>query len=200
MVVAVVRGRLRSAGHRLADALAPVFMVIALLFILAAPLLAEEAPPEPGDYRMNDYRSPVPATLKGARVVRPAEARSLMAEKAIFIDVYPHPPKPANLPAGTVWRDPAHESIEGAVWLANVGYGKLAPEVADYFRAHLAALTENGKSQRPIVFFCLRNCWMSWNAAKRALEWGFANVVWYPDGTDGWRESGLPIAALKPLP
>jgi PQQ-dependent catabolism-associated CXXCW motif protein len=99
-----------------------------------------------------------------------------------------------------VWRDPAHESIEGAVWLANVGYGKLAPEVADYFRAHLAALTDGGKSRRPIVFFCLRNCWMSWNAAKRALEWGFANVVWYPDGSDGWRDIGLPITPLKPLP
>lgn len=200
MVVTMVRGCLRSALQRVADALVPALLVIALVFNLVAPLQAEEAPAEPGDYRMNDYRSPVPATLKGARVVTPEEARSLLAEKAIFIDVYPHPPKPANLPVGTVWRDPAHESIEGAVWLANVGYGKLAPEMADYFRARLTALTEGGKSRRPIVFFCLRNCWMSWNAAKRALEWGFANVVWFPDGSDGWRDIGLPIAALKPLP
>ena len=42
---------------------------------------------------------------------------------AIFIDVYPQAPKPANLPAGTFWRDPAHRSIEGAHWLPNVGYG-----------------------------------------------------------------------------
>ena len=32
---------------------------------------------------------------------------------------------------------------------------------------------------------------MSWNAAKRALSWGYSNVAWYPDGTDGWRTPGF---------
>ena len=160
---------------------------------------ADELIAEPDGYRTNDYRSPVPATLKGAKVGEAEEAKALLAAKALFIDVYPRPPKPPNLPAGTVWRDPAHESIEGAVWLPNVGYGVLAPAVDEYFRKHLAALT-GGDKARPLVFFCLKNCWMSWNAAKRALEMGYANVVWFPDGTDGWRELGLPITNVQPLP
>ncbi len=41
--------------------------------------------------------------------------------------------------------------------------------------------------QHPVLFFCLAECWMSWNAAKRALEYGYSNVFWYPEGTDGWR-------------
>ena len=75
--------------------------------------------PEPPDYRMSDFRAPVPATLSGAKALSPDEAADLWNGKggAIFIDVYPQAPKPANLPAGTFWRDPAHRSIEGAHWL-----------------------------------------------------------------------------------
>lgn len=160
---------------------------------------AEPAVAEPDTYRTTDYRSPVPETLKGARVVTAEEAKTLLDEKAIFVDVYPRAPKPPNLPAGTVWRDPAHESIAGAVWLANVGYGVMAPAMADYFSLRLAALTSGDKA-KPLVFFCLKNCWMSWNAAKRALELGYSNVIWFPDGVDGWRDLALPTADLKPLP
>jgi rhodanese-related sulfurtransferase len=38
---------------------------------------------------------------------------------------------------------------------------------------------------------------MSWNAAKRALEYGYTNVMWFRDGTDGWQELGYPLAEVK---
>ena len=41
---------------------------------------------------------------------------------------------------------------------------------------------------RKIVFYCLKNCWMSWNAAKRAKTFGYTQVLWYPGGTEGWRK------------
>jgi PQQ-dependent catabolism-associated CXXCW motif protein len=50
------------------------------------------------------------------------------------------------------------------------------------------------------VFFCLKDCWMSWNAAKRALEYGYANVMWFREGTDGWQELGYPLVEVKKLP
>jgi PQQ-dependent catabolism-associated CXXCW motif protein len=50
------------------------------------------------------------------------------------------------------------------------------------------------------VIYCLRDCWMSWNAAKRALAMGYSNVVWYPEGTDGWEEWGLPLQEIQPEP
>jgi len=42
---------------------------------------------------------------------------------------------------------------------------------------------------------------MSGNAAKRALELGHADVVWYPEGADGWA-AGLPLKLrhLEPRP
>lgn len=163
---------------------------------------SKPAPPvdEPSDYRTDDYRKPVPATLKGATVIAPDKASEIwMAKSAVFIDVYPKAPKPDNLPAGTFWREPTHQSIETATWLPNVGYGVVPPSTDDYFKKNLEALTSGDKA-KPIVLFCLRNCWMSWNAAKRALTYGYKNVMWFPDGTDAWQEIGQPVAEVKPTP
>lgn len=157
-------------------------------------------PPEPTGYRMQDYRSPVPATLKGANVLSAKQAEAIWKKKsAIFIDVYPHAPKPPNLPENTIWREPTHYSIENAVWLPNVGYGKLAPQTERYFKENLERLTAGNKNEA-IVFFCLRNCWMSWNAAKRAIEYGYESVYWFPDGTDAWQEIGQLVLEVKPVP
>ncbi|MGH1418133.1 MAG: PQQ-dependent catabolism-associated CXXCW motif protein [Hyphomicrobiaceae bacterium] len=143
---------------------------------------------EPTDYRMSDYRRPVPTTLKGARVISTEEAEDLYgAKEAVFLDVYPSPPKPANLPKGTIWREPRNKTIKGALWMPNVGYGKLSVGVESYFRDGLKLVTGNDLT-KPVVFFCLRDCWMSWNAAKRAMEWGYTNVIWFPEGVDGWQE------------
>lgn len=152
---------------------------------------------EPADYRMNDYRAPVPRSLKGAEVVDGTKAAALQAEGAVMIDVYPRAPKPAGLPQNAIWRSPKHTSIKGAFWLPNVGYGKLAPEPEAYFRSSLDRLS-GGAKDRPLVFFCLKDCWMSWNAAKRALEWGYSRVVWFPDGTDGWQAIGNELVNVEP--
>jgi PQQ-dependent catabolism-associated CXXCW motif protein len=172
----------------------------ALALLLCLPALAAEPPPEPEGYRMDDYRAPVPRTLAGATVLDTGEAEQLWREgKALFIDVLPRPPKPGNLPPGTLWRDKKRADIPGSVWLPNVGYGALAEDVDRYFRRSLDEITE-GDVNRQLVFYCQAECWMSWNAAKRALDYGYANVAWYPDGTDGWSAQGLPLAEAYPRP
>ena len=156
--------------------------------------------PEPSDYRLDDYRSPVTKTLKGARVIDADEAETLLkGRKAVFIDVFPRAPKPPNLPAGTVWRDPTHMTMEGAQWIPTDGYGGLTPDFEAYFKSRLTKLTD-GDLTRPIVFFCLRDCWMSWNAGKRALEWGYTNVIWFSEGTDAWQEAGFSLVKATPVP
>lgn len=157
-------------------------------------------PPEPNSYRTDKYRSLVPLTLKGATVLSSSQAMKVWSEgHAVFIDVYPHPPKPAGLPPGTIWRETTHMTIENAVWLPNVGYGALSSGYENYFKHNLEKLTAGDKA-KPLVFFCLRNCWMSWNAAKRALSFGYTNVSWFRDGTDGWQEIGGLVVDAHPLP
>jgi PQQ-dependent catabolism-associated CXXCW motif protein len=113
--------------------------------------------------------------------------------------VLPRPPKPRNLPAGTIWHEKPRLDVPGSVWLPDTGYGALAPPVEAYLRAGLKKAT-GGDRDRALVMYCQRNCWMSWNAAKRALSIGYANVIWYPDGTDGWSVAGLPLKAVTPEP
>jgi PQQ-dependent catabolism-associated CXXCW motif protein len=178
-----------------------------LLTLLAAGLLAlpamaaqaqEPSPQEPDGYRNDDYRSPTPATLRGARTIATAEAEALWrAGEAVFIDVMPHVPRPANLPAGTIWRDKPRMNIPGSIWLPDTGYGALAAITEDYLRVGIERAT-GGDPKKTVVIYCLRDCWMSWNAAKRLVSWGYTNVVWYPDGVDGWQFAGLPVTEAKP--
>jgi PQQ-dependent catabolism-associated CXXCW motif protein len=169
-------------------------------FALAAPAHAEVLVPEPDGYRTEDYRALVPDTLAGARVLSTAEAEAIWRAKAgVFIDVLPRTPKPPNLPAGTVWREKPRRNIPGSIWLPDTGYGKLAAATEDYLRRGLARAS-GGNNATLLVFYCLADCWMSWNAAKRTLTWGHANVAWYPDGTDGWERAGLPMADSQPEP
>ena len=155
--------------------------------------------PEPDGYWTGEYRTATPATLQGARVVTTAEAKQLWdAKEAVFVDVMPHAPRPANLPAGTIWRERPRSNIPGSIWLPDTGYGELAAVTERYLRDNLARAT-GGDRAKPVVVYCLKDCWMSWNAAKRALAMGYTNVVWYPDGTDGWASADLPLQQSTPI-
>ena len=176
---------------------APVLLFLAGA-LLAAPVAAQVEEPE--GFRLEQYRAPTPSGLKGATTLdTPAAERLWRAGNAIFVDVLPHDPKPANLPPGTVWRDRRRDHIPGSVWLANVGYGVLSPEMELYFQRSLHDLTA-GDRGRLLVFYCDVNCWMSWNAAKRALAMGYRNVLWYSEGTGGWSSAGLPLVEGHPRP
>lgn len=173
---------------------------------LAAPVLADQSSSpkavveEPQDYRQDEYRAPVPATLSGATVVSTEQAHALWEKDgAAFIDVLPRPPKPDNLPAGTIWKEKPRISVKGALWLPNTGYGKLADVTLDYFRKGLEKAS-GGDKKHPLLFFCLPDCWMSWNAARRALELGYPKVYWYPQGSEGWAAAGYPTEQLTPEP
>jgi PQQ-dependent catabolism-associated CXXCW motif protein len=166
-------------------------------FVVAA--WSQEAIPEPTGYRMQDYRGPTPTSLAGARVLTTRDAEELWKGGAAFVDVLPHPPRPTNLPPGTIWHETPHMDIPGSMWLPDTGYGALATATERYFRNGLAHLTQADQS-RWLVVYCLKDCWMSWNAAKRALEIGYKNVAWYRDGTDGWEANGLPVQQTQPFP
>ena len=153
---------------------------------------------EPDGYRLEDYRAPTPATLRGARVIDTEEAEKIWRDGlAVFVDVLPRPPRPKTLPQGTIWHAKPRSNIPGSIWLPDTGYGELAPVMADYFARGLEKAT-HGDRATLLVIYCLADCWMSWNAAKRALSLGYANVAWYREGTDGWAAALLPLADATP--
>jgi PQQ-dependent catabolism-associated CXXCW motif protein len=83
--------------------------------------------------------------------------------------------------------------------LPDTGYRRLAPATEGYLQRGLARASQDNKAT-PSVIYCQAECWMSWNAAKRVLSFGYANVAWYPEGTDGWERAELPLTEAQPEP
>ena len=158
------------------------FALIVILIAFGQSAIA--GAPEPEGYRLENYRAPTPATLQGARVVDTVEAEKIWRDhSASFVDVLPRPPRPKSLPEGTLWRDTPRSNIPGSIWLPDTGYGELASSMAGYFANGLDKAS-HGDRTRMLVLYCLADCWMSWNAAKRALALGYSNVAWYREGSD----------------
>ena len=173
-------------------------MIRTILLALALAGSAAAQVPEPDTYRGEPYRAPVPATLQGAAVIDGAEAIRLHGAGVPFLDVLPRKTRPQGLPEGTVWREPVHETIPGAVWLWDTGYQALAPAEQARLERGLDRATK-GDRNSPVVIFCRRDCWMSWNAARRAVALGYAGVHWFPDGVEGWQAAGgAPLVRAVP--
>jgi PQQ-dependent catabolism-associated CXXCW motif protein len=167
---------------------------------VAAPA-AHSAPhvAEPAGYWTGNVNAPTPATLHGAKVVDAQQVnRLLKTGNAVVIDVSNAPRRPQSLAPGAPWMPTAHPGIPGALWIPGAGLGVVPVDVEAYFRAKLAAAT-GGDLSRPIVIYCHRGCWLSWNAAKRAVSYGYRNVAWFPQGIEGWRARGLSTTELRPL-
>lgn len=171
--------------------------VAAAVMLLAAAAFAQ-VPPEPAGYRLDAYRAPVPATVAGGNAIDTAEAETLWRERrAVFVDVLPAPRRPEGLPADALWKPVPRRDIPGSLWLPDVGRGALSPALERYFRGSLDGAT-HGDLSIPLVFYCLADCWMSWNATKRAASYGYTRLYWYRNGTDGWEAAALPIEEATP--
>ncbi len=154
---------------------------------------------EPAGYWTGSVNAPTPATLHGAKVVSAKQVRALLKTgSAVIIDVSNAPRRPEGLAPGAPWMPTAHPGIPGALWIPGAGMGVVPVAVEKYFKAKLASST-GGDFSRPVVIYCHSRCWLSWNAAKRAVSYGYRNVSWFPQGIEGWRASGLSTTELKPL-
>ena len=175
---------------------------LALLPSLVGAALAEEETPWPegNGYRTQDYRAPTPLTVPGGRMIDTHEAKALLDQGgAVWVDMLPAARRPEGLAPGSLWRPSPRLGVPGSIWLPGAGRGVISPATETWFRDSLMRAA-GGDLGRPVVFYCLADCWMSWNAAKRAAAMGYREVLWYRDGTDGWEAAGLPTEILQPAP
>lgn len=169
-----------------------------LLFILTVVTSAFANVPEPDGYRMDDYDAPVPDGLKGAIRVTALAVKILQDKNnALVVDVIPDHRRPDFLPKNQIWIPVPHKGLPGALWLPDVGFGPLSEVTDHYFRSNLKKAT-NGELDRPVVFYCRIDCWMSWNAGKRALTYGYTQVYWFADGIEDWDFEGFEFEILLP--
>ena len=152
-------------------------------------------------YRTQVYRAPVPPRPPpGATMVSLEELTDIVTKRGgVLVDVNPAEGAGAD-PVTGVWHVPKpRRSMAGSTWLPDVGRGTLTPTLDVYYRTNLERLTA-GDINRPLLIYCQADCWQSWNAAKRAVSFGYTSVYWYPDGTDGMRDWDVPLVAVTPVP
>jgi PQQ-dependent catabolism-associated CXXCW motif protein len=136
--------------------------------------------PATRDIRQAPYTAPTPLEVPGARLVTtPALVKLIGSLPApLLIDV-----------AG----GEGHVTLKGSLWLPNAGRGT---HYFDPVQAELAGQLERasaGDKARPLVFFCVNAlCWLSYNAALRAVALGYTRVYWYRGGIQAWLDAALP--------
>lgn len=146
-------------------------------------------------YRLYRYRSPTPLSSEHAVTISTDEVVRMLEQESniILLDV-----QPVQWNRVFIQKEP-RRNIPGSTWLPNVGLGELDNEWMRYYRSHLVRLT-SGDKEAAIIIYCRADCWMSWNALKRASEWGYKKLFWYRDGTDGWIENDLETTLAVPEP
>ncbi len=119
---------------------------------------------------------PTPTSIPGGQVVTTTGVLDLQRRQIphVLVDVLGGP-------------DALPNAISGA-WMSQPG--SFTDEVQSRVAAMLSQAAQ-GRKDTPLVFYCLSpQCWMSYNAALRAINAGFTNVLWYRGGVEAWRRSG----------
>ena len=176
-------------------------LIAALILGLALPLCAQTSPFDPASgYRTSQFRAPTPESVPGGQTITLEFLQQLSRDQhAILLDVMPSDGAGADPKTG-VWHVPKPRlNMAGSVWLPDVGKGVLTPALETYFQSNLTTLT-GGDKAHPVVIYCQADCWMSWNAVKRAASYGYTALYWYPDGSDGMRDWDVPLVPSTPVP
>ncbi|MBM9484973.1 PQQ-dependent catabolism-associated CXXCW motif protein [Pseudomonas sp. ICBG1301] len=170
--------------------------LLALLCLFVAHAQADTPLFSADGMRISLYRSPTPEQVNGATTLDTPALQALLTQTPppVLIDVYRRP-----WLQGRFIEDQPHANLPGSHWLANTGDGDLTPEWQGYFVRHLYRYTA-GDLTRALVFYCRSDCWLSWNAVKRAADLGYTSVYWYRDGLDAWEAANLPVATAQPEP
>jgi sulfur-oxidizing protein SoxY len=162
----------------------------------AATPAPESSVAEPKDFWLGAVNGPVPSTLSGGTVIRAKDLAALLKQRqAVVVDVSNSQQRPEKLAPQAVWMPPPHPVIPGSLWVAGAGAGAIDASVEKTYRQRLAEATSNDLD-RPVVVYCHERCWLSWNAAKRAIRYGYRKVYWFADGIEGWRAAGFETATV----
>ena len=128
------------------------------------------------------HHGPTPLQIPGAQVVQTRQLQVMLAgaEKPLLVDVL---------------SEQGHVTLAGAVWLSGAGLGTNFMDPVQLLLTQLLGQLTRGDKTRPVVFFCASvRCWLSYNAALRAVAAGYRRVYWYRGGIEAWQAAGLPTA------
>jgi rhodanese-related sulfurtransferase len=135
----------------------------------------------PKSLHTGSMHAPTPNAIPGGQVITTQELVPLLKTsqgRAYLFDVLGGP---QQLP-GAIAAAPASQP------------GSFDDDLQRRFGQALHEVTQ-GNREAPLVFYCGGpQCWMSYNAALRAINLGYTNVLWYRGGIEAWQKAGFPLA------
>jgi PQQ-dependent catabolism-associated CXXCW motif protein len=172
--------------------------LLPLLLLFAALAARTDEVQEPAGFWTGPINSAVPATITGGKVIHAEELEQILKHaKPLVIDVSNEPKRPPGMAPDAPWLPLPQQVIPGSAWLPGAGLGDIAPDTDAFFREYLSQGT-GGDLDHLVVIYCHERCWLSWNAAKRAISYGYRRVHWFPEGIEGWRAAGNKTVDAKP--
>jgi PQQ-dependent catabolism-associated CXXCW motif protein len=149
-------------------------------------------------YRLSAYRAAAPASIEGGKLINLDELEQLIVkDKPLLIDVMSVEQSMLHRYSfGLLGKNSVRTNIPGSLWMPTIGQGKISDADEAAMKTTLAKLTK-GDVTKPMVFYCLSDCWVSWNAARRAITMGYKQVYWFKDGTDVWNDAGLELVPAQ---
>jgi len=151
----------------------------------AGPVVSSD--PERRDYGVQptsqlhngQMNGPTPAAIPGGQVITTRGLVELAQGNQVPFIVFDTLGGPEAIP-----------SAIPAVWAS--GAGSFNDQVQQQLVQVLQQKTA-GRKEIPLIFYCLSDqCWTSYNAALRAINAGYTNVLWYRGGFAAWKAAGLP--------
>jgi len=123
---------------------------------------------------------PTPASIPGGKLITTPEVAQLLGNPQSQAMVFDVLGGPQMLPNAV----PVVPAAQG---------GSFQDQTQQEFGNYLQQVTQ-GRKDRPMIFYCQSvQCWMSYNAALRAINLGYTSVLWYRGGIEAWQQAGLPM-------
>lgn len=141
--------------------------------------------PPTAELHAGPMHAPTPASIPGGQVITTRGLVELLGStqaRPLLFDVLGGP-----------------ERIPGAVGAVPAAQaGSFRDQTQQEFGGFLRQVTQ-GNPDTPLVFYCLSShCWMSYNAALRAVNLGYRNVLWYRGGIEAWKQAGQRVEPNGP--
>jgi rhodanese-related sulfurtransferase len=130
--------------------------------------------------RSGGMHGPTPASIPGGRLITTPEVAQLLGNlqsQALVFDVLG-----------------GQQMLPNAIPVVPAAQGgTFQDQTQQEFGNYLQQVTQ-GRKDRPMIFYCQSvQCWMSYNAALRAINLGYTSVLWYRGGIEAWQQAGLPL-------
>jgi PQQ-dependent catabolism-associated CXXCW motif protein len=132
-----------------------------------------------------EVHGPTPNTIPGGQVVTTKGLEELVKNA-----------KKSPVPVVVIDAMEGRETLPDAIPAAWAGDpGSFDDQTQQRFVQFLQERTKGRKDAAIIIYSDTMECWQSYNAALRAINAGYVNVLWYRGGLEAWTLGGLPTQA-----